>query len=224
MMAEPGVPPTDFFGQFPAAGTEGLIVRRPMPDLAALAYGYAEAADRLASTHKGRAPDDVILLPYLYLYRHACELTLKSAILRATYVRRVRGDADDSLQVTAVVERLKANLRHRLVALMDELDTHMLALGVERLPKSTRKVLQDLAALDPKGESFRYAEGLPDRQDYMDFTKLSVTVEDGYQVASCAVDILGEVEEYYRDLRGEAAQAEADLLAELMLESMPDWE
>jgi hypothetical protein len=69
--------PVKLFESVPNTDYGRLIVRYPFQDDAVFAFSYKESADRLASTFKGDAPDDLMLLPFLTLYRQAYELQLK---------------------------------------------------------------------------------------------------------------------------------------------------
>jgi hypothetical protein len=78
----------DILTEFPASEYAHLIVRwGHRHDDGAVAYGFSEAADRLAESYKGQPRDDIILLPFLYLYRHALELELKMQIQFAARLR-----------------------------------------------------------------------------------------------------------------------------------------
>jgi hypothetical protein len=70
----------DFFTEFPATDYDSLIVRYSGDQDGRFGSCFAEAADRLAASYRGGAPDDALLLPLLYLYRHAIELDLKHSI------------------------------------------------------------------------------------------------------------------------------------------------
>ena len=84
----------DVFTAHPAAGRDTLIVRYPGMDDGRLGHSFADAAERLVGTYTGAARDDLMLLPYLYLYRHAMELELKQAIRYAAGVGRLSGNED----------------------------------------------------------------------------------------------------------------------------------
>src|SRR5262245_61150739 len=87
-------PRRDILTAFPATAYKRLIVRYAHENDGRLGSCFADAADRLASTYRGRPADDAMLLPFLYLYRHALELDLKHSIRFAARVRRTEGHAD----------------------------------------------------------------------------------------------------------------------------------
>ena len=211
-------PRRDVFTQFAATGHDGLIVRYPDSDDGRLSSCFAGAADRLFASYEGGAPDDALLLPYLYLYRHAIELDLKHSIRFAARLRRNNGEKDPELESAMVVERLQWKHGHRLMALVDELDRHMRALEQDVLPASVRRTFTLIAATDPRGESFRYSGSLPDSQDYIDFPKLATALSEAYLVASAASDILSAVEDYQQEALAEQYAVQAEYEAEARAE------
>lgn len=56
-----------------------------------LGYGFLDAADILLEHWKQHRPDDLLVLPILYNYRHGIELTLKRTIDEAIYFARRAG-------------------------------------------------------------------------------------------------------------------------------------
>jgi hypothetical protein len=200
-MSQPRRP--DIFTEFPASGRDGLIVRWPDRGDDALGWFYAEAADRLAAAHTGAPVDDVLLLPFLYLYRHAIELDLKRDIRFAARLRRNNGETDPTLSAQAVNDRLKSKHRHRLMALVDELDTHLRALQEPPFPADIRRMFTLISNSDRTGEAFRYPGELPDAQDYIDFPKLAAALRQNYRTGSATYDVLSEYEEYQRAMLDE---------------------
>lgn len=208
--SSPRTPRRDIFTQYPAGGYREQIVRFPSDNNALLAMHFADAADRLAATHRGQPVDDGLLLPYLLLYRHALELTLKHCITLAASLRRNEGHVDPLVEEEALVDRLKKKHSHRLMALVDELDKHLTALGLELTPRSARRTLTLVANSDPHGENFRYAGLLPQEQDHIDFPKLTAAVTDAYKKTSTAWDVLGVFQDYQYDAQEEYRAVMAD--------------
>jgi hypothetical protein len=194
-------PRRDVFSQFPATGRDSLIVRYPFEGDDRLAYSFAATADRLVSTFTGSPSDDAMLLPYLYLYRHAMELELKEAIRYAARMRRAKGDGDPGLAPDAVNEDLRSRIGHRLMALVESLDLHLKALDLERTPTSVRKTLQLISNADKMGVAFRYSGSLPDTQDNINFGALASAVQGAYQLLAAAQDVLSAFEDNLRDFQ-----------------------
>lgn len=204
----------DLLTEHPATRHDHLIVRFPNRDDGFLAYGWFRAAERIAGTFSGEAQDDALLLPYLYLFRHAFELELKQAIRYAVGLRRLRGDEDRDLASQKVARRLQYEHGHKLLALADEMDAHLASFEIEPLPAEVRRVLELISSLDRVGEAFRYTGSLPEGQDSVDFQALHVTLLKAYELASVTQDVLSPIAEgleYEFDARREM---EAEMRAE----------
>lgn len=194
-------PRRDVFTQFPATSADSLIVRYPFEGDDRLAYSFAATADRLVSTVTGSPSDDAMLLPYLYLYRHAMELELKQAIRDAARLRRAKGESDPGLAPDALNDHLKGRIGHRLMALVEALDRHLQALDLERTPRSVRETLELISSADKMGVAFRYSGSLPDTQDNINFGALASTVQGAYQLLAAAQDVLAAFEDDLRDFQ-----------------------
>lgn len=194
-------PRRDVFTQFPATGPDSLIVRYAFTGDDRLAYSFAATADRLVSTFTGSPSDDAMLLPYLYLYRHAMELELKQAIRYAARLRRAKGDSDPGLAPDALNDNLKRRVGHRLMALVDALDLHLRVLDLDLTPKSVRTTLQLISNADKMGMAFRYSGSLPDTQDNIDFEALASAVQSSYRLLAAVQDVLSAFEDDLRDFQ-----------------------
>lgn len=205
----------DIFTEFPATDHAGLIVRYAGDGAERLAHSFADAAERLASTFRGQAPDDALLMPFLYLYRHAIELDLKHAIRFAARLRRNNGEREESLLPDAVAERLQKKHRHRLIALVDELDGHLTELHLSTLPKDVRRLFTLIQASDPSGESFRYGSGLPNSQDQINFPALATALKRAYDISSAASIMLDAYEDDQSVMLEEQRAIEAEYTADI---------
>lgn len=214
----------DVFTAFPATTQDRLIVRYPDENDGRPAYSFAESANRLAGTFTGEAPDDALLLPFLYLYRHAIELELKHSIKYAARLRRNGGDTEPALDNDLLTARLKQRLGHKLLPLVDELDKHLVALEQPKMPSSVRNTLNLISSADKLGESFRYAGSLPDEQDYIDFLALAQAVADAYQVTAAASDLLSVVDDNQQDWLAEKHAFEQEIRADMEAEFAAEFE
>src|SRR5690606_36031592 len=104
-------PRPSIFELYPAETQGTLIVRWP-GDQRSVPDEFAEAANRLAVTFRGDPVDDLLLHPFLYLYRHAIETAMKELILDVAAYRRLRGDSGSDVEHDAIVERHKRQVRH----------------------------------------------------------------------------------------------------------------
>lgn len=224
MARQQGQQRRDILTEFPASTYQHLIVRwGHRHDDSSVAFGFAEAADRLAESCSGEPRDDTILLPFLYLYRHAIELELKTQIHLAAKLRRTAGAPDPDLAYAAVKTRLKDKHGHRLMALVAEFNSHLTALELESVPADVNKILQRISSADPHGESFRYAGSLPESDDRIDFNALHEALKYAYSMVSAAGDMLSEYADYLDDMMADYRAAEADFVNEQIAEYFEDY-
>lgn len=113
---------------------------------ASYADGYKTAADILVEKIEGHAPEDILILPIVFMYRHHIELRLKYIIT-----------ALDVLSQTQI-----PNLAiHNLVPLWDYVKNHLCCIrggpfGAE-LMASLDALITELSNLDPNSYRFRYS-------------------------------------------------------------------
>lgn len=214
MTREPQRRRRDIFTEFPAINHAGLIVRYPSGGHGRLSHAFANAAERLALTFRGDPADDAMLMPFLYLYRHAIELELKHAIQYAAMIRRADGEESPELVPDAVADRLQNKHRHRLMALVDELDVHLNGATSASCSAGGPRV----AHANRGQRSFRYGTGMPESQDHIDFPGLAGALKGAYNIAVAASDILSAYEEFQQDRMAEARSMEADYAAEMRAE------
>lgn len=149
---------------------------------AVLPDSYLEAARRLQVGAKDGADAERVLLPILYLYRHAIELQLKRAIQEAVAVRRALGDDAADLEYAAVSTRLMSSaLGHKLWKLLRELEMHLGELELEALPDSSRKLLKRLNDTDLASTGFRYADTLKHAHVSIDLDRLAADLVEVYR-------------------------------------------
>ena len=197
----------------------GLIQRWGSRDDSRLSYEFAESAKRLAATHVGEPSDDVILMPFMLLYRHAIELSLKESIHYAALLRRRNEESDPSLEAHAVSERLQRKHGHSIGALVNELNSHMIALELSVMPKDTGRILQMLAEADATGEAFRYTGKLAESFDNIDFPSLSAALDETYAITAASRDVL----EAYGSAQSEYLEIQRELDAEIRAEYESDY-
>jgi hypothetical protein len=170
----PSGPPLRLLQSVPGKVYSRLIVRYPYQTDSDYAFYYHESANRLASTYTGKAIDDVILMPFLMLYRQAFELQLKGFIRHLASVRRRYHEPTNlALHREEINERLRSKLGHNLAKLLGELLKHYDALKLsEAFPESVKKLVLMMHEADGKRTAFRYGGLLPDSQDSADFPDL----------------------------------------------------
>ncbi len=84
---------------------------------------------------------------------------MKAAIQETAICLRQEGDPEPALEREALDRWLTGprGVGHNLDALATRLDSWLIRLDVEQLPKDFRTTLMSLHEFDPKGDSFRYA-------------------------------------------------------------------
>jgi hypothetical protein len=126
-------------------------------DDAGLGYGFVSAGNALVEHWVEHGPNDAHLMPMITLYRHGLELHLKDCVRSAAACVRRDGDADPKLVRAEVDTWLSHTAGHSLQSLSQRLDELLQKLNVEQLPADTHTVLMSIHALDPRGDTFRYA-------------------------------------------------------------------
>lgn len=165
-----------------------LIVRYPYQTDSQYAHAYHAAAKRLATTFGGEPIDDLLLLPFLTLYRQAFELQLKNTIrsLVGLRIKHIEGRTPELLQVTSE-KYFKGNLGHNLHKLLNEVKKHLSNLAItQEFPGSVEAVVLKLHEADRTGTAFRYAGRLPETQEYADFPDLAEMLDSKFLLL-CAV-------------------------------------
>lgn len=166
-----------------------LIVRYPYQTNRDYALSYRFAAKRLAETFTGDTIDDLILLPFLTLYRQAFELELKNLIqfLVSTRMTYVEGRTSE-LEQARSDERFR-ELGHNLHKLLNEAKKHYDALDLdESFPPEVEKLIAMLHEADKSGTAFRYAGQLPNTQEHADFPDLAALLDQQYDNLTVITD------------------------------------
>lgn len=184
----------------PATQQDRLIVKAPYENDRHFSAFYHESAKRLAATFRGQPQDDMILLPFLGLYRQAYELALKSFIRGlAKERRRIHNSGDPDLDPAVIEENFLSKQGHSLHKLMNQLQVHWKALDFEQdIPADLIKLIMQMHETDPAGTSFRYSsKNQPTGQVRSDFPALVKMLDGGlrqlWSVEDWADDLTGAV-------------------------------
>ncbi|WP_372983920.1 hypothetical protein [Microbacterium sp.] len=173
----------------PSKVYERLVIRYPHQTNADYAHAYHFAANRLAETFTGDATDDLILLPFLTLYRQAFELQLKNVIHALVNTRITYVDGREPELVNALSDERFKQLGHNLYKLLNEARKHYEALELgEAFPKEVERLVGMLHEADKSGTAFRYAGQLPHTQEHADFPDLAALFNEQYDSLSVIVD------------------------------------
>jgi len=182
-------PATSLFSAHPSTSQSSLIqFNEFMMNSALIAVGYADAARRLRHSYKAEPWDDVMLLPFMFVWRQAIELALKNNIRDLAELRRQGGDADPLLEKKTVRKRLQFKIGHDLEKLIEEQRTHVAALGLQNIPDDVDQTLGLLAALDNGGTGFRYAGTLAVPSADIDFQTIASALDDAFRLLEVVID------------------------------------
>ncbi|WP_260283302.1 hypothetical protein [Propionibacterium freudenreichii] len=185
-----GQKPLQLLTSVPSKDYSRLMVRYPYQTDDQYAHAYHFAAQRLATTFGGELIDDLLLLPFLTLYRQAFELQLKNTIrsLVGLRIRYVEGRTTELLGAVSE-ERFKNRLGHNLCRLLNETKKHFDALNLpEPFPKSVEGMVAKLDEADHSGTAFRYAGLLPETQEHADFPDLATMLDREFRMLCAAAD------------------------------------
>jgi hypothetical protein len=161
-----------------------------MMDERLVAIGYSDAGHRLEASYQAQPWDDVMLLPFLFLWRQAIELQLKANIRDLATLRWRRGETEDRLRSDIVDKRLQdpRQVGHNLVKLIAEHDEHIVALGLQEIPADVIRTLELLAALDNAGTGFRYAGVLKAPSADLNFRSLAKSLDEAFRLLQVVID------------------------------------
>jgi hypothetical protein len=170
------------FSTFPAEDMDRMIVHYPRQTEDNLAFAYHTAANKIAESFSGTPLDDLVLLPFLNLYRHAFELELKVLIKKLVHARMRYLDGESQELLSAIsAERIKDHLGHNLHRLINEVKEHFAYFGFpETFPKSIETLVLQLHETDKNGTAFRYIGLLPNTQVAIDFPRFALLLDDQF--------------------------------------------
>ena len=162
--------------------------------------GYKAAADLLVDKIEGRAPEDILVLPIVFMYRHHVELKLKYIIT-----------AIDVLSQTQIPNLIT----HNLIALWNYVKVH---LGCIRggpfdaeMIASLDHLITELSNLDPNSFRFRYSH---DRDFNENDIPTSINLrhfKETMQILSNGLSFIESGIDYERDCRALDADIEAQM-------------
>ncbi|MDN5912859.1 MAG: hypothetical protein L0H71_09315 [Yaniella sp.] len=182
--------------RYPAKSSKFIFVQ-PSQTLASLAQDYKNAADRLAVTFQGNSIDDSLLKPFLFLYRHAFELQLKSMTVAWKFTSaKMYGRQIPS---PSGVEKALRKSGHRLIDLFSKIDQSYKTVLPEgpALLKASLEVIDLLNRLDFEGTRFRYPqsdESIHETNDLAGWSMDFISLHEDFQVG---FDDLTAYDDYY---------------------------
>jgi hypothetical protein len=160
-----------------AADQQQAVALVGEPDRALALFCHRAAKD-LAVAYEGEHTKEVILTPFLRLYRQAYELHLKATMKRLLLLRRMDGGGEDLIvELEALDTRLREpKLGHSLESLLAEMLAQYEAMKLEAFPASIIRVVKLLHTNDSFGVPYQYVheEGLVTEHaaDFAEFAAL----------------------------------------------------
>ena len=190
MSNQPTAKPLRLLTSVPNKVYDRLIVRYPFQTDRDYAASFHFSAKRLAETYAGQPIDDLILLPFLTLYRQAFELELKNTIKALVRIRMIYVEGKTAeLEAARKEERFKDDFGHNLYKLLNEAKKHYDALELpEPFPKDVEKLIIMMHEADRAGTAFRYSGELPDVQEHADFPDLAELLDDQFTMLAVVED------------------------------------
>lgn len=150
------------------------------------AHGYKQAADLLVDTLTGEPPQDSLILPIVFLYRHFVELKLKDIILS---LDRLCGSEMKDVGTHDLLP-LWAYLKDHLNCLRDEP-------GNTEIIPALEKLIKELSSLDANSYHFRYAHDkkfskempLPRSLNMKHFKETMEKIHNGLRYIEAGIDL-----------------------------------
>jgi hypothetical protein len=143
---------------------QNAVVGGLLSDEWAYARGYLDAADILVREALSEGPLDLLFYPICFLYRHAAEVILKELVRDTERLIRILDELGEGRAAPVDKDELEDDLTksHKLSALLERLMDRLDLVSDDQLPPDVPRAIRDLDAMDPTGQSFRYAR-LPRR-------------------------------------------------------------
>lgn len=182
--------PTALFQTVPAKSMDGLMMRFGYEDDGFLAFQYHDAAMRLASTFKNDSVDDMMLMPFLNLFRHAYELQMKELIYFLAAQRRKHVEPENpDLASKAVSEQVRNHVGHNLNRALQEVHTHWNELELsEQFPEELSKLIEQIHQSDKSGTAFRYSGSLVKEAERISFPMLVELLDKNFRLLGSVYD------------------------------------
>ena len=164
------------------------------------ADGYKTAADLLVEKIEGHAPEDILVLPIVFMYRHHVELKLKYIIT-----------ALDILSQTQIPNLIT----HNLISLWNYIKDH---LGCIRggpfdteMMSSLDRLIAELSNLDPDSYRFRYSHDTKFNENDIPRSINLSHFKATMQILSNGLSLIESGIDYERDCRALDADIEAQM-------------
>ena len=164
------------------------------------ANAYKAAADALVDKVEGHAPEDVLVLPIVFMYRHHVELKLKYII-----------SGLDLLSNT----RMQNFITHNIVRLWDYVEAHLDCIRGGTfdadMMNSLEQLINELSTLDPNSFRFRYSHDRDFNENDIPRSINLTHFKEAMGILSNGLSLIESGIDYEKDSRAMDADFEAEM-------------
>jgi hypothetical protein len=178
------------FERHPRTDLTTLVIHNQRYNLGELSEAYYESALVISRKFDGQAVSDIFLLPYLYLMRHAYELSLKDGllILKNLKIEHFAADPDELFQNKSRIDYIKS-FEHNLMRLLNEFKKDYNSFNFEeKFPREIETVLNLLHQADQSSTEFRYGTPPQNQPSYIDARSLCTELSREFRRLALVID------------------------------------
>jgi hypothetical protein len=189
-MKAQGNQPIALFKRHPRTDPKSLVMHNQVYRLGELSEAYYESAVVISSKFDGQATSDTFLLPYLFLMRHAFELSLKDGIivLKKVRIEHFTADPEVAFNYMSPIDYV-TDIGHNLMKLFNEFKREYNSFDfMDKFPKGVETALNLLHQADKSSTEFRYGTEPQDEPSHIDSASLCAELSTQFQKLSTVID------------------------------------
>lgn len=189
-MKAQGNQPIALFKRHPRTDPKTLVMHNQAYRLGKLSEAYYESALVISRKFDGRAESDIFLLPYLFLMRHAFELSLKDGIivLKELKIEHFAADPAEVFNYMSPIDYV-TDIEHNLMKLFNEFKREYNSFDfMEKFPKGVETALNLLHQADKSSTEFRYGTQPQDEPSYIDSESLCKELSEQFRKLEAVID------------------------------------
>ena len=189
-MEAQGNQPIALFKRHPRTDPRTLVMHNQVYRLGELSAAYYESALVISRKFDGQATSDTFLLPYLFLMRHAFELSLKDGIivLKELKIEHFAADPEVVFNYMSPIDYV-TDIGHNLMKLFNEFKREYNSFDfMEQFPKGIETALNLLHQADKSSTEFRYGTQPQDEPSYIDSKSLCKELSEQFRKLEAVID------------------------------------
>lgn len=189
-MKAQGNKPIALFKRQPRTDPRTLVMHNQVYRLGELSAAYYESALVISRKFDGQATSDTFLLPYLFLMRHAFELSLKDGIivLKELKIEHYAADPEVAFNYMSPIDYV-TDIGHNLMKLFNEFKREYNSFEfMEQFPKGIETALNLLHQADKSSTEFRYGTQPQDEPSYIDSESLCKELSEQFRKLEAVID------------------------------------